>query len=246
MTGKTHRAGGMLGCFIGYSVLQQNGLLVEGVNPFIQIAVMYPFSLWGSMLLDQDHNEDSAPCKDIISISINRVLHLQTPARQALEKATKKDIPQHPFRITEVFDARHRSWQTHSDLFLAIFIFLFIRLVMTSQQTLDVCILRMILSGTILGIISHIILDMLTPEGIWSIVTVAINKIRKIKKMKFPKLPEKISFLLFLPKSKLVSKFFATEGPWEKIVNKLLWFANYVYLALLIYEVLPYKIVLNF
>lgn len=234
MTGKTHRAGGMLCCFIGYSILQSKGLLVQGVSPIIQATVMYPFALWGSVLPDLDHNADSAPSKDIISVGINRVLHLSTKARQVKEKVTKKSAPNKPFDLKNTFDARHRSWQTHSDVFLAIFIFLFIQLFSASVQTLDICILRMIISGMTLGVISHLILDMLTPEGVWSLVSIIVNKLagKKILKEKIQLVPD--------------IKFFATEGPWEKLVNKVLWIMNSVYLLVLIYEMLPYRIEFNF
>lgn len=223
MTGKTHRAGGMLCCFIGYSILQQKGLLVKDVNPLLQATVMYPFALWGSTMSDLDHHAESAPSKDIISVCINRVLHLTTNARKVNPNIDKFGI----------LDAKHRSWQTHSFEFLAIFIYLFYQCVFVLQQTNNVIILRMVTAGLTLGVISHIILDMLTPEGIWCILFVITNKVTNSK------LPEKIHIV---PKS----KFFATDGPWEKLIRVVLWVANFIYLLYLIYLVSPYRITFDF
>lgn len=237
MTGKTHRTGGMLCCFIGYSILKEKGLLIGDISPIQQLIVMYPFALYGSVLPDIDHNKKSSPCKDIVSVGINRVLHLTTPAREAKEKVSGKEVPNKPFDLKNTFDARHRSWQTHSDLFLGLFVYLFFSLLSVGKLTGDVILARTWIIGIILGVISHYILDMLTPEGIWSLLFVILNKIFKEAKVKV-KLPEKVHLV---PSS----KFFATDGPWEHLVNKLLWGMNCIYLAVLIYNIMPYKLTFN-
>ena len=76
MTGKTHRVGGMLCVLGGFTYLESKGLLLRNVNPLLQLTVMYPFALYGSIVSDLDHNANSIPSKDIVSIAINRVLHL--------------------------------------------------------------------------------------------------------------------------------------------------------------------------
>lgn len=242
MTGKTHRAGGTLCAFAGYFLLKENGMLINGIEPIVQFAVMYPFAIWGSTVSDLDHHAESAPSKDVISMGINRVLHLTTKVR----KTSKAIDP------IGVFDAKHRSWQTHSDLFLGIFMFLFYQVAFVMQQNMNTNTLRMILTGLILGIISHVILDMLTPEGIWSILFVLINKVANTK------LPEKIkiipvSFIKWIGKRKLFRKlhiepikFFATDGPWEKLINRILWVLNFICFVLLLIELSPYKIEFNF
>ena len=90
-------------------------------------------------------------------------------------------------------------------------------------------IMKLVFTGFILGIISHLVLDMLTPEGIWSIVLTSVAKVFKIKA------PEKIHLV---PKS----KFFATGGSWEKFVRWAMWVISFILLARIIYEVLPYRI----
>lgn len=235
MTGKTHRVGGILCCFAGYTLLQDKGLLVSNINPILQVTIMYPFALFGSTLPDLDHNEESIPSKDIVSVVINKVLHLSTKTRKIKEKLTKDD----DMGLLGVFDAKHRSWQTHSDLFLLLFIMLFYQLVTSPVQTAETAILRMIISGVTLGVISHYILDLLTPEGIWSILLILINKVLKKKLPKGFRLPEKIHLV---PNS----KFFATDGYWEDLIKGLLWFLNIVYLVIIIYPLLPYQIHFNF
>ena len=201
MTGKTHRVGGMLCCLAGYSVLESKGMLLGNVNPLLQLSVMYPFAIYGSVMSDLDHHWESAPSKDIFSWFLNKVLHITTGVSDSI----KKKVP-----ILKVFDAKHRSWQTHSDIFLLLMCILFSKLLGLSASVADAVIIKLIFVGLILGIISHLVLDMLTPEGIWSILFVSIRKITKLK------LPEKVTFV---PKK----KFFATDGPWENLVRKVLW-----------------------
>ena len=193
MTGATHRVGGVVCALAGYTILEKKGMLISDVSPMLQLAVMYPFAIYGSTVSDLDHHWQSAPSKDIVSFCINKILHLTTELR----KKTKSKNP-----VLAVFDAKHRSWQTHSDLFLLIMILLSIQAIGSSISGANSIIMKLVFTGFILGIISHLILDMLTPEGIWSIVLTGVGKAFKIN------VPEKIHFV---PKS----KFFATGGSWE-------------------------------
>jgi len=234
MTGKTHRIGGILCCFAGYTILNDKGLLVSNINPLLQVTVMYPFALFGSTLPDLDHHEDSIPSRDIISVIINKVLHLSTKARKMKEKITKNA----DMGVLGVFDAKHRSWQTHSDLFLILFLMLFSYLISAPVQTPEIAILRMITSGLVLGVVSHYILDLLTPEGIWSLLILSLKKIFKGNKI-IKNLPKKVQLV---PDS----EFFATDGPWEGLIRGLLWVLNIIYLVIIIYPLLPYKLEFSF
>ena len=188
MQGKTHRIGGVLCALTGYTILQSSGNLLPNVEPLVQLAVIYPFAVYGSVVSDLDHNWNSAPSKDPVSWCINKVLHLTTGIRQK----TKKTNP-----LFSIFDAKHRSWQTHSDLFLLLFILLGFIVGLCGGGVADAngTVLKLISLGLILGVISHLILDALTPEGIWCIGLTAIRR-------------KKVSFRL-VPKS----KFFANGGP---------------------------------
>ena len=219
MTGATHRVGGVVCALAGYTILEKKGMLISDVSPMLQLAVMYPFAIYGSTVSDLDHHWQSAPSKDIVSFCINKILHLTTELR----KKTKSKNP-----VLAVFDAKHRSWQTHSDLFLLIMILLSIQAIGSSISGANSIIMKLVFTGFILGIISHLILDMLTPEGIWSIVLTGVGKAFKIN------VPEKIHFV---PKS----KFFATGGSWEKFVRWVMWVISFILLVRILWGMSPYQ-----
>lgn len=219
MEGKTHRLGGVLCALIGYSVLDSKGLLIDGVNPLLQLTVFYPFALYGSVVSDLDHGWQSAPAKDPVSFVINKVLHLTTGIRK---KTGRKVSP------LGIFDAKHRSWQTHSDLFLAVLVSLFVWMLNGSVDGINGVILRLVATGFIMGVISHLILDSLTPEGIWFIIPSIIRR-------------KKVTFRL-VPKS----KFFSTGGSWESLVRFLIVVAIIVVACRIIYLASPYRVHFNF
>lgn len=205
MTGKTHRVGGVLCVLGGYTLLESNGLLLGNVSPLVQLVVMYPFAIYGSTVSDLDHNWHSSPSKDVVSLAINKVLHLTNGVVDRVGENTRYS------KFLSIFDAKHRSWQTHSDLFLALMVIISAILIKGSAVTSDALILRLISIGLILGIISHLFLDMLTPEGIWSITSTFIRKVSKNKLV-----PQKISLV---PDS----VYFRTGGEWEKLVRSVMW-----------------------
>lgn len=224
MTGKTHRVGGMLCCLGGYSLLKANGTLLGDVNPLLQLVVMYPFAIYGSVVSDLDHDWHSVPSRDIVSYGINKVLHLTSKVRDNMSEKSPM------YKPLGVFDAKHRSWQTHSDLFLILMIMLSTWLLGSSISSADQILIRLVSIGLILGVISHLVLDMLTPEGVWSIVMCIISKVTKSKK-----LPRKISFVPDTP-------FFRTGGTWENIIRYLMWIACFILIATILLDISPYSI----
>lgn len=225
MTGKTHRVGGMLCVLGGFTYLESKGLLLRNVNPLLQLTVMYPFALYGSIVSDLDHNANSIPSKDIVSVAINRVLHLTSGLNESTGGRNK---------AFGLLDAKHRSWQTHSDLFLVALMYALYQMVMeTKLATVESVIWSLVGMGFILGVISHLVLDMITPEGIWSFILVGISKVTG-KKL----IPKK---LRLVPDS----KFFSTGGPWESLVRNILWICCVVLFIRLIYLMTPYRITFN-
>lgn len=225
MTGKTHRVGGMLCVLGGFTYLESKGLLLRNVNPLLQLTVMYPFALYGSIVSDLDHNANSIPSKDIVSVAVNRVLHLTSGLNESTGGRNK---------VFGILDAKHRSWQTHSDLFLVALMYALYQLVMeTKLATVESVIWSLVGMGFILGVISHLVLDMITPEGIWSILLVGIGRVTGNKVM-----PKK---LRLVPDS----KFFSTGGPWESLVRNILWICCVVLFIRLIYLMTPYRITFN-
>lgn len=218
MQGNTHRVGGALSCLLGYTILYNKGMVMQDVNPLLQLTVMYPFAIYGSVVSDLDHNWNSAPAKDPISKGINGLLHLTTGIR-------KKTGSKNP--ILSVLDAKHRSWQTHSDLFLFVFVALGIFLSGGDISNANTIILKLVLMGFVLGLISHLVLDSLTPAGIWCIIPSIIGRRR-------------VAFRL-VPKT----KFFATGGSWELIVRTIMYFVIIILGIYILYTMSPYRITFN-
>lgn len=49
MQGKTHRQGGVLVALVAFQYMKSKGLLIPNTNEYVQLLVMYPFALWGSI-----------------------------------------------------------------------------------------------------------------------------------------------------------------------------------------------------
>lgn len=221
MQGNTHRVGGMLCALAGYTILEDRGMLIRDVNPMLQLSIMYAFSIYGSVFPDLDHGEESIPSHDIVSVVINKILHATSDMR-------RMGVKLNPF--LKIFDAKHRSWQTHSDLFLAVCLFLSFRYIGSSVVSANDVIAKLIFTGFLLGVLSHMILDMLTPEGVWCIGLKCFSDATGRNN-----LPKKIHFV---PKS----KFFATGGAWEKLVRWIMWVACFLLFARIVMSMLPYRI----
>lgn len=212
MTGETHKAGGVLCSVAGFLLLKNNNLLLGNVNELIQLGIMYPFCVWASTASDLDHHWDSCPSKDIPSYFINKALHLTTPVYKRLDNSlTASEKKSNPtYKATKLLSANHRSWQTHSDLTMVIMFMVLVKVLSGSLvgkiTPVDNVILSLIVMGMSMGFIAHCVLDMLTPEGVWCVLFVGINKLLKRKL-----LPEK---LRFVPKWGC----FATSSDWERFV----------------------------
>lgn len=238
MTGKTHRLGGMLCSIVGFELLRHKGLLLPDVNVGLQWLTMYPFCMWGSIASDLDHHWESCPSHDLISFGINKMLHLTAKTDRRLgEKLTEKEKKGNPrYQIAHFLNARHRSWQTHSDLTLFAVIWLIHYIMALEVATYDTVILSLILMGVALGIAAHFVLDALTPEGITLVLLRTLGLVTK----------KKIRYKLGLVPNK---EFFATGGKWEMFIQRFLKFLlvcaviyeGYIFLA----PYLPYTISLG-
>lgn len=177
MLGKTHHAGGTAAALIAFEVMRAKGWLLPDCNEFVQLLMMYPFVSFGSIFSDLDHGPDSIPSKDPVAIAINKVLRLT--------------------------GAKHRSWQTHSLLVTGGFCGLLFALVFLGNVyfnnlgAVDWMLLRLAVIGFIVGVVSHLVLDFLTPQGIHICPGFKLRAVPK-------------------------KAFFATGGKWEKIVFVLL------------------------
>ena len=219
MTGKTHRQGGMLVSIIGFALLKEKGFLLPDVNIGLQWLIMYPFCYWGSTASDLDHHWDSCPSKDYPSWVINKALHLTAPIEKAFEETpigSQRDRNV-IYKVSKLLNAHHRSWQTHSDLTLIVMLYLLECVLQGKFATLgavDTSILSLVLMGICLGIIAHFLLDMITPDGIVSVVGKTANMIFKRFKLSIH-VPER---LRLVPRT----QFFATGGKWEQFIQFVL------------------------
>ncbi len=219
MTGKTHRQGGMLVSIIGFAVLKEQGLLLPDINVGLQWLIMYPFCYWGSTASDLDHHWESCPSKDYPSWLINKALHLTAPVEKALDETLTEGQKDRNvvYKVSRLLNAHHRSWQTHSDLTLIVMLYLLecvLQGKFTALGAVDTSILTLILMGICIGIIAHFLLDMITPDGIVSVVGTTANAIFKRFKLSI-RVPERIRLV---PRT----QFFATGGKWERFIQIVL------------------------
>lgn len=175
---RTHKAGGALGMLITFEIARQKGLLAPDLNEFVQLAIMYPAASWGSIAPDLDHHWNSVKEKTPFNLAVHKILHLTKP--------------------------RHRSWQTHSILVTGGLCALAYSLIALGDTylgvggmgSLDWLILRLVMTGVIAGVVSHLILDAMSTAGIWI----------------YPGLK-----MRFVPRS----SFFATGSGWETFIYYL-------------------------
>jgi membrane-bound metal-dependent hydrolase YbcI (DUF457 family) len=150
MMGKTHKAGGCLAMLLAYQFMRKNNMLYADINPIVQLLIMYPACSWGSTAPDLDQNDNAIPEKTPVSILVHKLLYLGK--------------------------VKHRSWQTHSLLVTGGFVaLLFVGLHIINLYGLfglnqiSLQLLKLLLMGLAVGIASHLLLDMMTYEGIHSI-----------------------------------------------------------------------------
>lgn len=138
---------------IAFNEMYRRGMLMPDLNPFVQLAIMYPACSWGSTAPDLDHAPDNIKEQTPINLFINKLLHLG--------------------------NCSHRSWQTHSIWVTLPFCILLIvsagLLGALGLNMLDITILRLMLVGVAVGIISHLFADMLSMAGIHLIPGVKIR-----------------------------------------------------------------------
>lgn len=244
MTGKTHRVGGMLGGLVGFSLLKSQGMLVSGVSEPIQLVMMYASSMYGSILSDMDHEWESCPAHDAMSWVLWKVLHLTTPIRRFLSKGGKirKWLYKKLKIPLEFFDSRHRSWQTHSDLALMLIVWLILNLPKKIGTSIDGMLITIIGEGILFGLISHLFLDMLTTDGIWSFLLAPLYLFMYVDKKD---MKEHLVRLSLVPKG---VKFFTTRdsnSPWEKVCRWVMNLFIIIFAVRILYLWSPYRFVIG-
>lgn len=143
---RTHKMGGTLSMLLVFQYMQSKGMMIDGLNPFVQLAIMYPASSWGSVAPDLDHGWSNVKEKTAVNYAVHKALHLTKP--------------------------RHRSWQTHSLLVtggLCVVVSLLVVLGTMLGWGLnknDWILISLIVHGGTIGIVSHLILDAFSVGGV--------------------------------------------------------------------------------
>lgn len=226
MEGKTHRLGGTVCALAGFIAFKESGYLLpdEVVSPALQFLVVYSAGIYGGMWSDNDHHWESSPLKDPASWVQNKLLHLANKPYKVLDERLSSTEKRSSFfyKTLKFLACRHRSWQTHSEVTL-----LAIWWLMTNPQVLfngavDSVLWMLVMMGFGLGVISHLLLDCLTTEGIRFALGVFIRSYAP----SFP-IPETIRFV---PPSPV----FKTGSNWELMIRKGLAFTQYVLILIVI------------
>lgn len=223
MLGKTHRMGGAVAALGGYTLLKHNGHLVSDIAPLIQLAVIYPFAMWGSIAPDLDHHADSIPAKDPVSKLVHKVLHaFNKPADKIDDTLGLFKHKTSPFqKLIKALKCTHRAWQTHSEV-TAILLWYIYMYVVGQPTSVENTVVTLVLTGLILGILSHIVLDMFTTAGVPTVLGRVFSKV----------LPFNIRNIRLVPKSSI----FATGTLYETYVYRLLSFTATALLIYIIFE----------
>lgn len=243
MTGKTHKQGGILCSIVGFLILKYNGLLLSNVNEFLQLIIMYPFVVWGSTMPDLDHTWNSCPDKSLPNYLINKLLHITSKGEDFLENCLSANEKKTniKYKLCKLFNAKHRSWQTHSELTLVVIVMLLQSISRgnfnSTLSSVDNAILSLILMGAGLGILTHLILDIMTVKGMVFVTGILFNKL-----IKRHILPERIRIV---PKMSL----FTGDSAWEGVVQKIIKIStaiSVIVLFLVMFNItLPYKIIIK-
>lgn len=197
MEGKSHRIGGVVAMLGTYEYLRVTGGLIQDIHPLVQLAVMYPASSFGAQFPDLDHHKGSIPIKTPAGDFAHKILHLTKP--------------------------KHRSWQTHSILVTGGAIALLLSLVNLWEvyggaNLVEIMIVKLILYGFLIGVASHLVLDVLTPKGIWLIPGFRIRLVPK-------------------------SSFFSTGNTWEvKICRNIMYGISYILVLLIFLNIIGFDL----
>lgn len=200
MTYETHQKFSLFWALIGVMILYTSDLM--SINYYLALILVIPYASTGAKFPDLDHGWHNIKDKNVVTFIINQAIHL-----------TK---------------GRHRSWQTHSiDIVTILTVVGFIlpgflvRRGILEIDLVSLTIINIIFVGFMLGWWSHIVADMMTPDGV---------RLTCFRDFKVKLVPRK--FLWFS---------FGTGGEWEEFICKLTgWLNIVVTIIALIYPLLAH------
>ena len=229
MEGKTHRIGGTVCAMAGFVTLKDSGYLLssELISPALQFLVIYTAGIYGGMWPDNDHHWESSPLKDPASWLQNKVMHIaNAPYKRLDEKMSSKQKKRSMlYKTLKFLRCIHRSWQTHSEFTLLMILWLMMSPTLLGfTGRFDSVLWLLIVTGFGLGVISHIILDMLTTEGVRFALGVFI-------KVFFPSVPIFTTIRLVPGISA-----FKTGSEWEMAIRNALSLIQYALLIMVLLD----------
>lgn len=229
MEGKTHRIGGTVCAMAGFVTLKDSGYLLssELISPALQFLVIYTAGIYGGMWPDNDHHWESSPLKDPASWLQNKLMHIaNAPYKRLDEKMSSKQKKRSMlYKTLKFMRCIHRSWQTHSEFTLLMILGLMMSPTLLGfTGRFDSVLWLLIVTGFGLGVISHIILDMLTTEGVRFALGVFI-------KVFFPSVPIFTTIRLVPGISA-----FKTGSEWEMAIRKALSLIQYALLIMVLLD----------
>ena len=220
MTKKTHESGGMLFSVIGFYLLSSRNLLLSDVNMVLQWLIIYIFCQWASTISDNDHHWASCPHRDFLGFIFYFTIHIGSPILKLLVRCGVSKTSK-IYKFFSIFSARHRSWQTHSDLTLFCVVYCLFKIMrgeILQLNAVDTAIASLVLTGISMGVLAHLVLDAITPKGIWLFIPMVINLFMEGNKKPM------IEKLVLVPKT----EYFSTGGSWEDLVRKFLVVTTYI------------------
>lgn len=143
MTAKTHVLGGMTLALGGFMYLDSSGLLIPDVNKVLQFGIIMPYAMWASTLPDLDQDKDSTAQNSPINFVIQKFFN--------------------------VIGAGHRSAKSHiAPVIISLLLYLAIafNFIFRSFNGTEITIIGLMVLGLFLGLFSHMLLDMMTKQGL--------------------------------------------------------------------------------
>lgn len=242
MQGKTHKLGGVTSAFAGLIFAEKTGIGVGEIHSLASAVVIYPLAIYGSTASDLDHHPGSIPHRDPVSYSISWLMHCLKP----LQERTKKNS--FAYHLLSLGNAKHRSWQTHSDVSVLVLLLAFYFITtkgIPGFNDVSSAVVQLGLIGLLLGLLAHLFLDMITPEGIHLLSGKFVNLVCRV-----PIVPGTLRLVPKKPvwvrdkNGKRVS-YFATGSIWESHVNTTLKIVNWLLFLYWVYLLTPYQLVIG-
>lgn len=144
MTEKTHAVGSLVFATGAFLIMDKCNMLDTQIVKIVQYGIITPYALWGAQIPDFDQDNPNR----IVTNPVNRLI----------------------MDLFKVLGAKHRGIISHVlPIFLSGIVCLLMQLsvITFGMHKLSLDVLHLMLLGLFLGLLSHLILDMCTKDGIY-------------------------------------------------------------------------------